>query len=725
MDIRCNQCGSEYFLNDSQIPPDGIRVKCETCQNIFFVSPYGDEEPPDDLNDADDEEPAKEFMIRRRKGSMLRFTELETLHEWILDGTVGPQDEIGTNDENWAELSMVPELKEVFARVRPRGAVRRTSTTPMAQAREPATGPTRDVSVSQTREPSRISSSPARDVVFRNEEVEPELGGKSFRELDRDQKRTRESSPRTQRELDREPVITREVATGDDFEPVNRRARWPWVVGVIVLVVGGSLGGLFALGVLPSPFPGKSRGQLPPDPPQLSTEDQKMTEARKQMDVGTVAGYAAAVSVLQNCDKAPCREMKALSLALWAYVLNEDLEIFVSKLPPALSDEEKKARAKGLLNEVGVKARLAIEAARGVTEESAMQLAAMGIAQLMLNEPGANVTIEKSGLKDAKYPYFLFAKALYFQTAGDMRKAADIFEKTASTATPDNALIIFHFAHARAAIRMQDYARAGRALDHVCNQRPDHLVACQLAAEMVSKASATPPVDPNVPVTPDMDAAPMDPVVVTPGMTTEPDGMDMDMPGDDRGDFDYDTYYSKAEQYYKSGDKSRAKQYYLKASHKDPTSVDAFNGAAYCDLDTGNAAGAIPNFRRALALVPNFTRAQYGLAEALYQNGQKSDALAAFKRFLQLNPPGGHNVPRARMMVTQLEQELGISTPVPGMTEPEMTEPAMTEPEMTEPAMTEPEMTEPAMTEPEMTEPAMTEPEMTESPMDPPPAETP
>ena len=681
MDIRCNQCGSEYFLNDSQIPPDGIRVKCETCQNIFFVSPYGDDEPAEDSEEPEEEEsePAKEFMIRRRKGSILRFTELETLHEWILDGTVGPKDEIGTNEENWAELSMVPELKEVFARVRPRSSgqqPRRTSTTPMAAAREP----------------SAVSSPPARTAAARNDENEPGMGSKSFRQLDREQSRepgrVREpSAARSPRDLEAEPVVTREVATADDFEPVARRASWPWVVGVIVLVAGVSMGGLFALGVLPSPFPGKSRGQLPPDPPQQNTEDQKVTEARKQMDVGTAAGYSAAISVLQSCEKQDCRELVALSQALWAYVLNEDLEIFIAKLPPELTDQEKKTRSDGLRKEVMTRARLALDAAKGVSEESAVQLAAMGIAQVLLTEPGANVTIEKAGLKDPKYPYFHFAKAFYIQAAGDPRKASEIFEKIARTATPDNQLIIFHYALGRAAIRMQDFARAGKALDHVCNQRPDHLVACQLAAEMVGKAAGAPPVDPNAPVTPGMDVPPTDPAVVTPGMDVP---MDPTMPGDDRGDFDYDTYFSKAEQHYKAGDKARAKTYYLKAGQKDPTSVDAFNGAAYCDLDTGNAAGSIPNFRRALALVPNFTRAQYGLAEALYQTGQKSDALSAFKRFLQLNPPGGHNVPRARMMVTQLEQELGISTPEPAMTEPEMTEPEMTEPEMTEPAMDPP-----------------------------------
>ena len=710
MDIRCDQCGSEYFLNDSQIPPDGIRVKCETCQNIFFVSPYDDEGSPSDESE-DDAEPAKEFMIRRRKGSILRFTELETLHEWILDGTVGPHDEIGTNDENWAELSMVPELKEVFARVKPRSsatkpAVRR-ATAPMGAVQEP-TRP-------QHREPSQISSAPVREVVRRQtDDREPELGRKSFRELDRERGHDAEpTAGRSRREnLEREPVVTREVPTEGDFEPVSRRARWPWVVGLFVLIAGAGMGGLFAMGVLPSPFPGKSQGQLPPDPAPPSPVEQKLAEARKQMDVGTAAGYNAAASVLNGCNEKACSELQALSLALWAYVLNEDLEIFIAKLPAELADTDKVARARPILDQVKQKAREAVTAAGRQTEESTLQLAALGIAQLLLEEPGANLAIEKAGLREPQNPYYNFAKALFFQKGGDSGKAADLFEKVARTATPDNPLIIFHYAHGRAAIRLRDFPRAGRALDHVCNRRPDHLVACQLAAEMVTKA-ATPPTDPNAPVTPGTDTPPTDPNVVTPGMTTEPEPGDPSMPGDDRGDFDYDTYFSKAEQYYKAGDKARAKQYYLKAGQKDPTSVDAFNGAGYCDLDTGNAAAAIPNFRKALALVPNFTRAKYGLAEALYQNGQKNEALNAFRRFLQLNPPGGHNVPRAKMMVAQLEQDLGLSSPGP-----EMTEPAMTEPEMTEPVM-DPPPADPPM-DPPPADPPMTEPEM-----DPPPADAP
>lgn len=701
MDIRCDQCGSEYFLNDSQIPPDGIRVKCETCQNIFFVSPYGEDEPADEGED-EDAEPAKEFMIRRRKGSLLRFTELETLHEWILDGTVGPHDEIGTNDENWAELSMVPELKEVFARVRKKSSATKPSvrraTAPMGAVQEP-TAP-------QHREPSRISSGPARDLVRHTEgEREPELGDKSFRELDRDSRDRRAQADRSRRSdarwdrkepMEREPVVTREVPA-DDFEPVRRGARWPWVVGVVVLVAGVGLGGLFALGVLPSPFPGKSRGNLPPDPPAVTEEDQKLAEARKQMDVGTAAGYAAAVTALVGCEARSCQELRAISLALWSYVLSEDLEMFISKLPEELSDADRLARSKPIHNQVRQKAQESMAAARAMSEETATQQAALGLSQLLLDDAGANVAIEKAGLKDPQNPYYHFAKALFFQHGGDLIKAADLFEKIARTATPDNQLIIFHYAHGRAAIRMRDFARAGRALDHVCNRRPDHLVACQLAAEMVTR-TANAPTDPVVPVEPGMDAPPTDPAgVPTPGMTTPDPGVPADpgKPDDDRGDFDYDTYFSKAEQYYRSGDKSRAKQYYLKAGQKDPTSVDAFSGAAYCDLDLGNASAAIPNFRKALALVPNFSKAQYGLAEALHQTGQKNEALNAYKRFLQLNPAGSSYIPRARMMVARLEQELGISSPEPEMTEPEMNEPAMDPPPADPPPMNEPAMDPP------------------------------
>ncbi len=675
MDIRCEKCGTEYILNDAQIPPDGIRVKCETCQHIFYVSPYeDDEEDAADAESPEPEEPQKEFMIRRKAGgSILRFVELDTLHQWIRDGVVGPQDEIGTTGDAWAELGRVPELQEIFAEVR---------------ASRPSTGKRSRVSVErEAREPSRISTNPSAMAIA--DDREPELGAADLRSLRND------------------PIVTREFPS--DPAPRAARRRWPWVVGISVLVIGGCLGLLFATGILPSPFPGKSRGNLPQEKIVVPDDDNaKVEEARKQMEVGTAAGYSAAAYVLQECKTPACREHAALALALWAYVLDEDVAIFISKLPPQMSDEEKKQRASKLHDEMRAKARQALDTAQSVSPETVLSLSATGIAQVLLDEPGSNVSIEKAGLKDKKNPYYILAKALYFQNNGDLKRAIATLEPlTQAHSSAENAGIIFHYALGRMATRMQDFARAAKEMDYVCNQRPDHLVACQLAADLASLPAGpvadtmTPPdaMAPETDMPPDMVPSPM-PDTSIPDSTASVD--------DERGNFDYDTYYSKAEQYYRAGDKASAKKYYLKAASKDPTSVDAFNGAAYCDLDTGNAMASIPNFRKALALVPNFTKAQYGLAEALYQTGQKHEALSAYRRFLQLNPPESPLLQRARMMVSMLENELGVARP------PEMTEPAPMEPEMTEPAPMEPEMTEPAPMEPEMTEPAPMEPEMTE-----------
>jgi len=39
MIIRCEQCNTKFKLDDSKVKPEGIKVKCKKCGNIFFVFP--------------------------------------------------------------------------------------------------------------------------------------------------------------------------------------------------------------------------------------------------------------------------------------------------------------------------------------------------------------------------------------------------------------------------------------------------------------------------------------------------------------------------------------------------------------------------------------------------------------------------------------------------------------------------------------------------------------
>ena len=37
MDVRCDQCNSEYEFDEARIPPDGLPVKCSSCSHVFRV----------------------------------------------------------------------------------------------------------------------------------------------------------------------------------------------------------------------------------------------------------------------------------------------------------------------------------------------------------------------------------------------------------------------------------------------------------------------------------------------------------------------------------------------------------------------------------------------------------------------------------------------------------------------------------------------------------------
>jgi tetratricopeptide (TPR) repeat protein len=52
--------------------------------------------------------------VRRRDGSVSSLRELTTLQRWIVEGTLGRQDEVGLDGENWRPLGSIPDLEAFF-----------------------------------------------------------------------------------------------------------------------------------------------------------------------------------------------------------------------------------------------------------------------------------------------------------------------------------------------------------------------------------------------------------------------------------------------------------------------------------------------------------------------------------------------------------------------------------------------------------------------------------
>ncbi len=132
MQVKCDRCGQNYEVNDSRISPQGAKIKCPSCANIFVVRPAktaaAAQEPASNPNDSavklqtpikpksaaePKPEPPKveedEWRIQNM-GLTYTFHDLESLHNWLggrpaLDGV-----KIAHNKDDWKELGDYPDV---------------------------------------------------------------------------------------------------------------------------------------------------------------------------------------------------------------------------------------------------------------------------------------------------------------------------------------------------------------------------------------------------------------------------------------------------------------------------------------------------------------------------------------------------------------------------------------------------------------------------------------
>jgi predicted Zn finger-like uncharacterized protein len=97
MNITCTTCGSVYEMDDSQIPPGGLTMKCSKCQSTINLSPSAGAQ---DIR----------YYIRRSSGNVfgpfLEKAIISMLEQQKLEGS----EEVSTDGNDWIPLSQVPVL---------------------------------------------------------------------------------------------------------------------------------------------------------------------------------------------------------------------------------------------------------------------------------------------------------------------------------------------------------------------------------------------------------------------------------------------------------------------------------------------------------------------------------------------------------------------------------------------------------------------------------------
>jgi len=118
MDVRCEQCGTEYEFDDDRVSGEGVTVKCASCGHVFKVrkgtpasEPFG--QPVSGTNGGTSRK-GGQWMVRQGNGNIFTFKELTTLQKWIVERKVTRDDEISKSGETWKRLGNIAELASFF-----------------------------------------------------------------------------------------------------------------------------------------------------------------------------------------------------------------------------------------------------------------------------------------------------------------------------------------------------------------------------------------------------------------------------------------------------------------------------------------------------------------------------------------------------------------------------------------------------------------------------------
>jgi predicted Zn finger-like uncharacterized protein len=111
VDVRCEQCRTEYEFDESRITPEGVAVRCTTCGHVFKVR----KAQTLDAGFAGDLRAPRDWKVRlTATGDVVACRDLSTLQTWIIERRVQRGDQITRAGQAWTRLGDIPELQPFF-----------------------------------------------------------------------------------------------------------------------------------------------------------------------------------------------------------------------------------------------------------------------------------------------------------------------------------------------------------------------------------------------------------------------------------------------------------------------------------------------------------------------------------------------------------------------------------------------------------------------------------
>lgn len=100
--VRCASCQTEFALDDRQVGPEGAAVRCSHCGHVFRAA------APDGVL-------PQPWQVRTIDDLLFTAPDLATLHAWVLEGRLHPDDCVSRSGRNFVRLSEMPEFAEAFS----------------------------------------------------------------------------------------------------------------------------------------------------------------------------------------------------------------------------------------------------------------------------------------------------------------------------------------------------------------------------------------------------------------------------------------------------------------------------------------------------------------------------------------------------------------------------------------------------------------------------------
>ncbi len=647
MDVRCEKCLTVYEFDEAQVTPAGVTVKCTQCGNLFKVKRKETAEVP--LSNLAARSPAyippagaaprpapqapkppvveldpNQFLVRLAiSGEVFKIYDLHMLKEWILGRKVTREDAISKEGNVWKPLGSVAELQPIFRELDQE--IKRESSRPKPAPTIQGMGEQDwhqpDLALSTTApmsQPQSFDSEPTGPVTFG--------GGDGPTGNDDPAFASTTPKPRLTPSALTIPPLVDELA---ELDLPPQRSRWPLVLFLLVLVIGGA-GGYLAMfqkelirGLLGS---GQGRGH------------KAYQDARQKLLLDTDEGFRQAAALFAeahgaDADSAPALAGLAETKATWAWYLREDARALDAQ-GPAVQAVASTLRKEAQSHLDDAKRYAADALALGPDAPEVNR--AMGDFLRVDGAPSAEADryLKRALDKTPDDPEAVYVSGALSYREGKYDQARTELEQANALAQTrlKQPLLRATWLLAKIAIAggKKDVARG--KLNDILTVNPLHDRARAMLATL---DAATTPDAGAAPRAPDL--APAAVVANPPAETPKPPqapAEDATRPGN------YNTLVAQADHLSESGKADAARKLYEKALTLNPQGVEAITGLGYCDLDREKFMGAVERFKSALKVAPDYGDALIGIAESYKIQGQKTQALDYYHRYLVAQPHG-------------------------------------------------------------------------------------